>query len=132
MSHVLSYRHLHVAIASEKVELVRKYIRILTSLKFKLDIKNHLRQVTFNPLFVILSILMYLQTPLHVAVITKQASIIRDLVAAGANVNVCDRNGDNCIHLASKWGNQETINALCESVNPKPEFNALNYNGKIY
>ncbi|KAI6660064.1 B-cell lymphoma 3 protein [Oopsacas minuta] len=104
--------HLHLAIASEKSELVKKYIRTLILLKLKLDIKNHLKQ-----------------TPLHVAVITNQPVIIRDLIAAGANVNVSDRNGDNCIHLACKWGDQHTMTALFESKSPIPDFDALNFNG---
>ena len=125
-------RCLHIAIASEKPELVSKYIHTLTTQKFRLDVKNHLRQVVSQLLSCLMcpvTLVPFMQTPLHVAVITNQPVIIRSLIAAGANVNVCDRNGDNCIHLACKWGDQQTMEAICESKNPEPALDALNFLG---
>jgi ankyrin repeat protein len=46
----------------------------------------------------------YLQTPLHLAVITKQDVVTRKLMAAGAQVDTKDHKGNTPLHIAAKEG----------------------------
>lgn len=48
------------------------------------------------------------QTPLHLAVITKQEAMVEDLLRAGADLSLLDRLGNSVLHLAAKEG-QDTI-----------------------
>lgn len=48
------------------------------------------------------------QTPLHLAVITKQEAVVEDLLRAGADLSLLDRVGNSVLHLAAKEG-QDTI-----------------------
>ena len=52
------------------------------------------------------------QTPLHLAVITQQPNIVEKLLDCGASVDLPDRNGQNCLHLACKYGDLKTIQAI--------------------
>lgn len=64
-----------------------------------------------------LSIKNYLcQTPLHLAVLTKQVVAVRQLVIAGAEVDSRDRNGDTPLHIACRDGLTEIVQALMEPV----------------
>ncbi|OWF39192.1 NF-kappa-B inhibitor cactus-like [Mizuhopecten yessoensis] len=56
------------------------------------------------------------QTALHLAVLMKQASVVRRLVVGGACLEMCDRNGDTPLHIACRQGDMETVNALLEPV----------------
>ncbi|CAL8090513.1 unnamed protein product [Orchesella dallaii] len=52
------------------------------------------------------------QTALHVAVLAAQPKLARRLVAAGARVDMRDRNGNTPLHLACMQGDQESLHAL--------------------
>ena len=45
-----------------------------------------------------------LQSPLHLAVLTRQHKVIQYLLKASANPLVCDRNGDTPLHVACHTG----------------------------
>ena len=77
---------------------------------------------TFFPLF---------QTPLHLAVITKQPMVVQLLVQAGASVNFPDRRGNTCIHLASQRRDLRTLQILSQANNPVPDFNIKNFSGSV-
>ncbi|XP_071079107.1 NF-kappa-B inhibitor alpha-like [Haliotis cracherodii] len=57
-----------------------------------------------------------LQTPLHLAVITRQEKIVRRLMAAGASVDVRDLHGNTPLHIATREGYQEIVNHLLKPV----------------
>ena len=52
------------------------------------------------------------QAPLHLAVITKQADVVRKLVAMGALLEQRDRNGNTPLHLACREGDVACVQAL--------------------
>lgn len=54
----------------------------------------------------------HFQTPLHLAVITKQAEVVEDLLKAGANVNLLDRHGNSVLHLAAAEGDDKILSLL--------------------
>ena len=45
-----------------------------------------------------------LQSPLHLAVLTRQHKVIQYLLKANANPLVCDRDGNTPLHLACRMG----------------------------
>ncbi|KAH3838792.1 NF-kappa-B inhibitor cactus-like [Dreissena polymorpha] len=90
--------HLHLAINLEHLVLVRTIIRMAPAYKF-LSIPNKL-----------------FQTPLHLAVIVRQKSIVRQLVCAGADVTAVDRNGNTPLHIACRDGLYEIARCLLEPV----------------
>ncbi|XP_046550932.1 NF-kappa-B inhibitor alpha-like [Haliotis rubra] len=57
-----------------------------------------------------------LQTPLHLAVITRQEKIVRRLMAAGASVDVRDLHGNTPLHIAAREGYHEIVNHLLKPV----------------
>ena len=86
------------------------------------------------------------QTPIHLAVITKQPLLVRKLMAAGAQVDVPDRNGNTALHLASREGSTLITKALVEPITKEERdeveyeipyvripqnLEARNYDGKI-
>ncbi|XP_028407711.1 nuclear factor NF-kappa-B p105 subunit-like [Dendronephthya gigantea] len=62
------------------------------------------------------------QTPLHLAVITRQDRIVERLVDHGANVELVDRNGQTCIHLACQQGDLKSLRAIFKQRPSKPEL----------
>ncbi|XP_037686274.1 nuclear factor NF-kappa-B p105 subunit isoform X2 [Choloepus didactylus] len=52
------------------------------------------------------------QTPLHLAVITKQEDVVEDLLRAGADPSLLDRLGNSVLHLAAKEGHDGILNIL--------------------
>lgn len=59
-----------------------------------------------------------MQTPLHLAVITRQPRIVRKLIDRGASVDLQNRNGQTCLHLACQRKDIKTIQAI---FNPRPD-----------
>lgn len=57
-----------------------------------------------------------LHTPLHLAVLTNQAPLVRRLVVAGAAVRSSDCHGNTPLHYAARDGMADCIRALCEQV----------------
>ncbi|KAG8231897.1 hypothetical protein J437_LFUL011730 [Ladona fulva] len=87
---------LHLAIIHGFIEVVYSLIRMAPHPCF-LDILNDLRQ-----------------SPIHLAVLTRQSRIVRRLVVAGASVDQRDGNGDTPLHLASRIGDLNCARALLE------------------
>lgn len=79
------------------------------------------------------------QTPLHLAAITRQHKIVGKLIDRGASVDLVDRNGQTCIHLACQRGDLKTLGEIFK---PRPGRRELheklqeiletrNFDGKI-
>ncbi|XP_056659122.1 nuclear factor NF-kappa-B p105 subunit isoform X4 [Monodelphis domestica] len=88
---------LHLAIIHLHAELVRNLLEVISGLLSD-DIIN-----MRNDLY---------QTPLHLAVITKQEDVVEDLLRAGADVSLLDRLGNSALHLAAKEGDDKILNIL--------------------
>uniref|UniRef100_G3VZA8 Nuclear factor NF-kappa-B p105 subunit n=1 Tax=Sarcophilus harrisii TaxID=9305 RepID=G3VZA8_SARHA len=88
---------LHLAIIHLHAELVRNLLEVISGL-ISDDIIN-----MRNDLY---------QTPLHLAVITKQEDVVEDLLRAGADVSLLDRLGNSVLHLAAKEGDDKILSIL--------------------
>ncbi|XP_054846407.1 nuclear factor NF-kappa-B p105 subunit [Eublepharis macularius] len=88
---------LHLAIIHLHVELLRNLLEVTADLNVDdvLNVRNDLYQ-----------------TPLHLAVITKQAGGVKALLRAGADVTLLDRHGNSVLHLATKQGDEKVLNVL--------------------
>ncbi|CAB3369242.1 Hypothetical predicted protein [Cloeon dipterum] len=89
---------LHITIIQGFIEAVCSLIRMAPDPSF-LDIANN-----------------YHQTPLHLAVLTKQHRIVRVLLVAGASPNLKDLNGNTALHLASEQGFTDCVHALLQPI----------------
>lgn len=98
---------LHHAIIQGFIEVVFSLVRILPDALF-LEIPNN-----------------NFQTPLHLAVLTGQAPLVRRLVVGGASVLLRDRNGNTPLHLACRDGHLECARALLEPVSIEERRSAL-------
>lgn len=58
------------------------------------------------------------QSPLHLAVLAKQPRIIRELVLAGANLEVTNFRGNTPLHLSCSIGDFQSAYALISPLNP--------------
>uniref|UniRef100_UPI00398EEE38 B-cell lymphoma 3 protein-like n=1 Tax=Pristiophorus japonicus TaxID=55135 RepID=UPI00398EEE38 len=103
---------LHIAVVQEDATMVQKLIQLLLLGKKDLDIYNNLRQ-----------------TPLHLAVITKQSSVAGQLVANGACRGLLDRNGQTAIHLACEHSSLECLVSLLGSSQETIDLEIRNYEG---
>ncbi|XP_044537564.1 nuclear factor NF-kappa-B p105 subunit [Gracilinanus agilis] len=88
---------LHLAIIHLHAKLVRNLLEVISGLLSD-DIVN-----MRNDLY---------QTPLHLAVITRQEGVVEDLLRAGADVSLLDRLGNSALHLAAKEGDDKILNIL--------------------
>ncbi|XP_061574436.1 B-cell lymphoma 3 protein [Cololabis saira] len=86
---------LHIAVVQGKLSMVHDLIRLLLRARRPLDIYNNLRQ-----------------TPLHLAVITKQANIVDILLRAGADPAALDRHGQTAFHLCCEYDHSECLSVL--------------------
>ncbi|BFZ07441.1 hypothetical protein BsWGS_10479 [Bradybaena similaris] len=57
-----------------------------------------------------------LQTPLHIAVITRQLPVVRRLMCAGASVDVRDQVGNTPLHNACRLGYEDVVRTLLKPV----------------
>ncbi|KAL0267461.1 UNVERIFIED_CONTAM: hypothetical protein PYX00_009721 [Menopon gallinae] len=89
---------LHIAIIQGFIEVVFSLIRMAPHPRF-LDILNDV-----------------VQSPLHLAVLTHQSRIVRQLIVSGASVERRDRHGNTPLHLACEIGDFECVKALTESI----------------
>ncbi|KAK6636144.1 hypothetical protein RUM43_009796 [Polyplax serrata] len=121
---------LHIAIIQGFIEVVYSLIKMVPHPCF-LDIPNDI-----------------VQSPLHLAVLTHQARIVRSLLVAGACVKARDRHGNTPLHLACQLGDLECVKALTEPisvsematantfhsghVNVPQDFEEGNYDGECY
>ena len=79
------------------------------------------------------------QTPLHLAVITRQDKIVGRLIDYGANIELVDRNGQTCVHLACHYGDLRSLRAIFKQRPSRPELaeklqeilETRNFDGKI-
>ncbi|XP_058522971.1 nuclear factor NF-kappa-B p105 subunit isoform X1 [Ochotona princeps] len=88
---------LHLAIIHLHAQLVRDLLEVTSGL-ISDDIIN-----MRNDLY---------QTPLHLAVITKQEDVVQDLLTAGADMSLLDRLGNSVLHLAAKGGQDQILSVL--------------------
>uniref|UniRef100_F6TE10 Nuclear factor NF-kappa-B p105 subunit n=1 Tax=Equus caballus TaxID=9796 RepID=F6TE10_HORSE len=88
---------LHLAIIHLHAQLVRDLLEVTSGLVSD-DIIN-----MRNDLY---------QTPLHLAVITKQEAVVEDLLRAGADLSLLDRFGNSALHLAAKEGHDKILGIL--------------------
>ena len=72
-----------------------------------------------------------IQTPLHLAIITRQPHIVQLLVQAGASVNFPDRKGNTALHLASARRDMQILQMLARATSPVPDFNCKNFAGTL-
>lgn len=70
------------------------------------------------------------QTPLHLAVITKQEAVVEDLLRAGADLSLLDRLGNSVLHLAAKEGQDKILGILLKHQKAAPLINHPNGEGK--
>lgn len=56
------------------------------------------------------------QTPLHLAVCTRQAHVTRKLVSRGVQVDLRDRHGNTALHIACQNGDRDCVKALTRPI----------------
>ncbi|NWS89770.1 NFKB1 factor, partial [Toxostoma redivivum] len=105
---------LHLAIIHLHTELVKNLLDVMPDLNYS-DIIN-----MRNDLY---------QTPLHLAVITKQAKVVEDLLKAGADVSLLDRHGNSVLHLAATEGDDKILSLLLRHEKVSPMVNLPNGEG---
>ncbi|KAM5255873.1 nuclear factor NF-kappa-B p105 subunit [Ctenodactylus gundi] len=88
---------LHLAVIHLHAQLVRDLLEVTSGL-ISDDIIN-----MRNDLY---------QTPLHLAVITKQEAMVEDLLRAGADPSLLDRWGNSVLHLAAQEGHDNVLGIL--------------------
>ncbi|XP_076998791.1 nuclear factor NF-kappa-B p105 subunit isoform X2 [Tamandua tetradactyla] len=88
---------LHLAVIHLHAQLVRDLLEVTCGLISDdiIDMRNDLYQ-----------------TPLHLAVITKQEEVVEDLLRAGADPSLLDRLGNSVLHLAAKEGHDIILSIL--------------------
>lgn len=96
---------LHIAIIKEFIEVVFSLVRMVPHPSY-LDIRND-----------------DCQTPLHLAVLTRQPRMVTRLLCAGASPEIRDRHGNTALHLAVAGGDISCVRALMEPI-PATEINA--------
>ncbi|XP_074069479.1 NF-kappa-B inhibitor alpha [Macrotis lagotis] len=106
---------LHLAIIHEEKTLALEVIRRVTGDLVFLNSQNNLQQ-----------------TPLHLAVITKQPKIAETLLKAGCNPELRDFQGNTPLHLACEQGCLTGVGVLtqyCQTQDLLSVLQATNYNG---
>ncbi|XP_046861842.1 nuclear factor NF-kappa-B p105 subunit-like [Xenia sp. Carnegie-2017] len=88
---------LHLAIINCNAEVIDAIVDVLPKREY-FDLYNNL-----------------IQTPLHLAVITRQHGVVSKLINHGASVELVDRNGQTCIHLACYHGDLKFLKAIFKS-----------------
>ncbi|XP_012510833.1 PREDICTED: nuclear factor NF-kappa-B p105 subunit isoform X1 [Propithecus coquereli] len=88
---------LHLAIIHLHAQLVRDLLEVTSGL-----ISDEIINMR-NDLY---------QTPLHLAVVTKQEEVVEDLLRAGADPSLLDRVGNSVLHLAAKEGHDKILSVL--------------------
>ncbi|KAH3838696.1 hypothetical protein DPMN_112109 [Dreissena polymorpha] len=99
---------LHVAIILKSIEWSAIFIALA---------KNQIELSLFN---------RDLQTPLHLAVITRLENIVRQLVCGGSDVTAVDKNGNTPLHIACRDGLTMIVEHLVTPVKYK-EVKGLSY-----
>ncbi|XP_066494772.1 B-cell lymphoma 3 protein [Tiliqua scincoides] len=103
---------LHIAVVQGNLLAARHLVALFHQGQRDLDIFNNLRQ-----------------TPLHLAVITAQPTLVKLLLSHGASPMVLDRNGQTALHLACEHGSLHCLRELLEG-SPSPlDLEARNFEG---
>ena len=55
------------------------------------------------------------QSPLHLAVLTKQTEVVKALIEKGADVTLRDQQGNTPLHIACRTGDKDSVTALVQS-----------------
>ncbi|XP_014908865.1 B-cell lymphoma 3 protein homolog [Poecilia latipinna] len=103
---------LHIAVVQGELPIVHKLIHLLLLARRGLDIHNNLRQ-----------------TPLHLAVITKQVNLVDVLLRAGADPAVLDRHGQTALHLCCEYQLLECLSVLLSFSSSSPCLEIRNFEG---
>lgn len=77
-------------------------------------------------------LLLCLQTPLHLAVITDQPEIAEHLLKAGCDLEIRDFRGNTPLHIACQQGSLMSVSVLTQYCQPHhllAVLQAANYNG---
>ncbi|KAM5131962.1 B-cell lymphoma 3 protein [Mantella aurantiaca] len=101
---------LHIAVVHENILAVQRVIALLNHGRINLDILNNLRQ-----------------TPLHLAVITNQPTLVGLLLEHGSSPSIQDRHGQTCVHLACEYGSIACLEVLMGA--GAKDLEATNYEG---
>ncbi|XP_009870145.1 PREDICTED: nuclear factor NF-kappa-B p100 subunit-like, partial [Apaloderma vittatum] len=88
---------LHLAIIHEQTAVIKQLIEVIVSIPSQqiINISNNLQQ-----------------TPLHLAVVTKQPQVVQLLLQARADPTLLDRYGNSPLHLALQAGDEEMLRTL--------------------
>ncbi|XP_050786791.1 B-cell lymphoma 3 protein [Gopherus flavomarginatus] len=103
---------LHIAVAQGNLPIAQRLVSLFLQGQRDLDIYNNLRQ-----------------TPLHLAVITTQPSLVKLLLSHGASPMALDRHGQTSVHLACEHGSPRCLRELLEWGSSRPDLEARNYEG---
>ncbi|XP_065593019.1 nuclear factor NF-kappa-B p105 subunit isoform X1 [Cyrtonyx montezumae] len=105
---------LHLSIIHLHRELVKNLLEVMPDMNYTniINMRNDLYQ-----------------TPLHLAVITKQAEVVEDLLKAGANVNLLDRHGNSVLHLAAAEGDDKILSLFLKHQKASSMINLCNGEG---
>ncbi|GFR94613.1 inhibitor protein kappa B-like protein [Elysia marginata] len=96
--------HLHLSIIHNLPEVTMQIIGLAPGREW-LDQTNNLQQ-----------------TPLHIAVLTRQVAVVRRLVCAGASVDLCDQMGNTPLHSACCLGYEDVVNQLLTPVRAEETY----------
>ncbi|KAL4657666.1 B-cell lymphoma 3 protein [Arapaima gigas] len=103
---------LHIAVVQGREDLVHKLIHILLQAHRDLNINNNL-----------------MQTPLHLAVITHQVTLVHMLLEAGADPGALDRNGQTAAHLCCEHGLRTCLELILKHPAALACLKVRNYEG---
>ncbi|XP_069497094.1 B-cell lymphoma 3 protein [Ambystoma mexicanum] len=103
---------LHIAVAHGNFPAIQRLICLFLQGQKDLDTFNNLRQ-----------------TPLHLAVITKQPEVVRMLVKNQASAMALDRNGQTSIHLACEHSSIPCLQELLDQSQEAIDLETRNYEG---
>ncbi|KAJ6663521.1 hypothetical protein lerEdw1_009600 [Lerista edwardsae] len=103
---------LHIAVVQGNLLAARHLAVLFHQGQRDLDIFNNLRQ-----------------TPLHLAVITAQPTLVKMLLSHGASPMVLDRNGQTALHLACEHGSLHCLRELLEGSPAPLDLEARNFEG---
>ncbi|XP_077430657.1 B-cell lymphoma 3 protein isoform X2 [Vanacampus margaritifer] len=103
---------LHIAVVQGELAVVRQLIHLLECAGRSLDIYNNLRQ-----------------TPLHLAVITQQASMVEALLRAGSDPSALDRNGQTALHLCCEYDHPACLSVVLSLPSSVASLEMKNFQG---